>query len=361
AYVKLKPKEFNRVLELFRSILSSALKSNIYLEKAVLTGILRIAKVSLFSGLNNVAEYSLLDERFTEYYGFTQEEVNELLTKLPLIIDKNKVKEWYNGYEFGGQTVYNPLSVMRCLNEKGKLDNYWIDSGDTELIEQTLISNEIQEGLQNLLAGKKIEKKLHKQISLKQIKTKKDIFYSLLVFAGYLNPNLTDQPVAQKLNIDATEYYILMKPLLEKEFEKIKEFEKRLREFLLRSGSYHDQSGEEKYHSLMNGLLSYLGLECMVISNCESGDGRYDHALIPRIEKSRDIAFIFEYKKAANKEDKELDLAAEKGLKQIDEFNYDIRIKEHSQVKRIIKIGLAFRGKKLKARYKIEEKTSDDF
>ncbi|CAG8710989.1 19166_t:CDS:2 [Racocetra fulgida] len=123
---------------------------------------------------------------------------------------------------------------------------------------------------------------------------------------------------------------------------------------------YHDQSGEEEYHSLMNGLLSYLGLEFMVISNQESGNGRYDHALIPRVEKSHDIAFIFEYKKAASKEDKELDLAAEKGLKQIDEFNYDIRIKEYSQVKRIIKIGLAFRGKKLKAEYKIEERRPDN-
>ncbi|CAG8840101.1 24969_t:CDS:1, partial [Racocetra persica] len=156
-----------------------------------------------------------------------------------------------------------------------------------------------------------------------------------------------------------TEFDILMESLLKKEFKETKEFEKRLRGYLAESTSYHDHSEEKDYHNLMNGFLSTLGLEFMVISNRESGDGRYDHALIPRVNEARDIAFIFEYKKAVNKEDKELDLAAEKGLEQIDQHQYDTGIKQHSQVKQIIKVGLAFYGKKVKAKYKIEEKTSD--
>ena len=105
----------------------------------MLTGILRIAKASLLTGLNNVSEYSLLDERFSEYYGFTQDEVDELLTKLPKkIVNRNNIKDWYNGYNFGGQVVYNPLSVMHCLSEGGKLDTYWLDSGSTELVDQAI-------------------------------------------------------------------------------------------------------------------------------------------------------------------------------------------------------------------------------
>ncbi|CAG8834221.1 36955_t:CDS:2, partial [Racocetra persica] len=142
--------------------------------------------------------------------------------------------------------------------------------------------------------------------------------------------------------------------------EEVNEFRERVGRYLARSTSYHDQSEEKDYHNLMNGILSTLGLEYLVISNCESGDGRYDHALIPLADKPRNTAFIFEYKKAVNQEDKELDLAVQKGLDQIDEKRYDLRVKQQPQVKRIIKVGLAFFGKRAKAKYKIEERVSGD-
>ncbi|CAI2194814.1 17075_t:CDS:1 [Funneliformis geosporum] len=130
SYVKFgqEPKEFESILDLIRGTLGSALKQNQYLEKGVLTGVFRIAKASLLSGLNNVVEYSLLDKRFSEYYGFTQDEVDDLLTKMPDLVNqkeiKNDIKNWYNGYNFGGQIVYNPLSIMHCLSEGGELDTY---------------------------------------------------------------------------------------------------------------------------------------------------------------------------------------------------------------------------------------------
>jgi hypothetical protein len=135
--------EFQKVLEIFRGIMKSTFKKEtgdqeLPVERGVITGILRIAKAELFSGLNNVSEYSLLDEPFAKVYGFTEAEVEELLTKVPLDTSPEKIKDWYNGYKFGGEIIYNPWSIMRCLASKGKLDHYWIDSGGTGWIDHIL-------------------------------------------------------------------------------------------------------------------------------------------------------------------------------------------------------------------------------
>ena len=111
-----------------RDILDNALKSNVYLEKGVLTGIYRIAKAGIFSGLNNVIEYNLLDSEFTEHYGFTQAEVDNLLSKVPNLTNQDAIKDWYNDYTHGEQTVYNPWSIMCCLVSRGKLGSYLLQS-----------------------------------------------------------------------------------------------------------------------------------------------------------------------------------------------------------------------------------------
>jgi hypothetical protein len=158
AYLELghKKKEFDQILKLFRGILGSSLKTNPYLEKGVITGILRIAKANLFSDLNNVTEYTLLDKKFAKFYGFIQAEVDELLTKVPTIINIEPIKDWYNGYTFGGEIIYNPWSIMQCLASSGELDHYWLDSGGTGLVDKALLSDEMQEDLQSLAAGKSI-------------------------------------------------------------------------------------------------------------------------------------------------------------------------------------------------------------
>ncbi|MCC8371798.1 MAG: AAA family ATPase, partial [Rickettsia endosymbiont of Pseudomimeciton antennatum] len=189
SYIKFgsKPEEFEQVLELFRGMFGSSLKTNPCLEKGVITGILRIAKANLFSDLNNVSEYTLLDEEFSKFYGFTQAEVDELLTKIPTATNPEQIKNWYNGYSFGREIIYNPWSIMQCLAHKGKLDHYWLDSGGTSLIDKTLLSDEMQEDLQNLAAGKSIISPITKQISFADINKPVGLF-SLLLFSGYLNP-----------------------------------------------------------------------------------------------------------------------------------------------------------------------------
>ncbi|MCC8483874.1 MAG: AAA family ATPase, partial [Rickettsia endosymbiont of Labidopullus appendiculatus] len=189
--------EFEKVIEIFRGIMKSVFKKEtgdqeIPVERGVVTGILRIAKAELFSGLNNPTEYSLLDENFASSYGFTQPEVDELLSKVPLKTNPEEIKNWYNGYNFGGEIIYNPWSIMRCLAQKGKLDHYWIDSGGTGWIDHVLLSDEMQQDLNTLLEGKSIVKKLYKQISFADLEDNPNVFYSLLLFTGYLSPLLAN-------------------------------------------------------------------------------------------------------------------------------------------------------------------------
>ncbi|WP_341764119.1 AAA family ATPase [Candidatus Tisiphia endosymbiont of Beris chalybata] len=376
SYIKFgsRPEEFEQVLELFRGMFGSALKTNPYLEKGIITGILRVAKANLFSDLNNVSEYTLLDEDFSKFYGFTQTEVDELLTKVPTTTAPEKIKDWYNGYTFGGEIIYNPWSIMQCLAHKGKLDHYWLDSGGTGLVDKALLSDEIQEDLQELLEGRGIVKKLYKQISLGQIEHNKDILYSLLVFAGYLNPYLAnDNPenpryhltipnkdvrgiyaervmdwVSRKLNMDMSDYYDFIALLIDQQIEK---FAKRLQGYLLNSTSYHDLSKERDYHNLMGGLLAPLASRYMIESNKEYGCGRCDHVLIP-IAQALDTAIIIEYKICTTSE--ELKSAAKAGLKQIMDRQYDSKIKKYKHVKKILKISMAFCGKEVAMQYQVD-------
>jgi len=379
AYIKFggESKEFEKVLELFRGMLGSSLKSNPYLEKGVITGILRIAKANLFSDLNNVREYTLLDKQFSKFYGFTQEEVDELLTKVPIETTSDQIKDWYNGYNFGGEVIYNPWSIMLCLSSEGKLDHYWLDSGGTSLIDKALLSDEIQEDLQQLAAGKSIISPITKQISFADIHKPIGLF-SLLLFSGYLNPIVKEkeleeniyelsvpnkevrhiyktrmlQWVTNKLKIDSSRYYSFISLLAKGQVE---EFKEELQRLLFNSTSFY-QTGEVRgelfYSGFMLGLLNMLAVSHIIDSEKETGKGRADIVLIPKTGQNNN-AIIIEYKIAKKEED--LEQVAEAGLSQINNQQYDAKIKEHSHVQKIIKISMAFYGKQVALQYQIEK------
>ncbi|WP_425364108.1 AAA family ATPase [Candidatus Tisiphia endosymbiont of Hybos culiciformis] len=377
SYIKFgnKTEEFEQVLELFRGMFGSSLKGNPCLEKGVITGILRIAKANLFSDLNNITEYTLLDDDFAKFYGFTQGEVDELLIKVPLETNPEQIKDWYNGYTFGGEIIYNPWSIMQCLAHKGKLDTYWIDSGGTGFVDKALLSDKIQEDLQSLLEGKGIVKRLYTKISLGEIEDDPNIFYSLLLFAGYLNPLLADDNpedptyrltipnkevrniyitrvrkwVTNKLNIEINEYDNFIKLLIN---HQIVQFGEKLQEFLLKSTSYHDMLVERGYHNLMGGILAPLTVQYVIESNRESGRGRCDHMLVP-IAGRGDSAIVVEYKIA--KTAGNLESVAKEGLDQIARKQYDAKIKEHVHIKKIAKIAIAFYGKEVALEYRVDE------
>ncbi|WP_341757472.1 AAA family ATPase [Candidatus Tisiphia endosymbiont of Ditula angustiorana] len=369
-----KSEEFEQVLELLRGMLGSSLKSNPCLEKGVITGILRVAKANLFSDLNNVTEYTLLDEEFSKFYGFTQAEVDELLTVVPTETDPDQIKGWYNGYNFGGEVIYNPWSIMQCLAHKGKLDHYWLDSGGTGLVDKVLLSDEMQEDLQNLTAGKSITSVITKKITFADIDKPIGLF-SLLLFSGYLNPtaiaperNIYElsipneevkyiyearvlQWVTDQLKIDSSRYYsfVSLLPVC-----KIEEFKERLQELLLNATSFH-QTGEKKaelfYSGFMLGLINMLTPDYIIESERETGTGRADIMLLPKIGKQNN-AIIIEYKICKSPDI--LVSVAKTGLEQIVKKQYEAKIKEYSHVQKIIKIAIAFCGKEVALQYQID-------
>ncbi|WP_341748678.1 AAA family ATPase [Candidatus Tisiphia endosymbiont of Sialis lutaria] len=369
-----KLKEFDDVLKIFRGMFGSSLKTNPYLEKGVITGILRVAKANLFSDLNNVSEYSLLDEKYSKFYGFTQAEVDELLTKVPTATNPEQIKAWYNGYSFGGEIIYNPWSIMQCLAHKGKLDHYWLDSGGTGLVDKALLSDEMQEDLQSLAAGKSIISPIVKQISFADINKPVGLF-SLLLFSGYLNP-IAKKPeediyelsvpnkevryiynarmlqwVTDQLQIDHSRYYSFATLL---PAGKIEQFKERLQELLLNATSFY-QTGEKKaelfYSGFMLGLINTLASDYIIDSERETGSGRADIMLIPRAGKQNN-AIIIEYKICKSPDI--LESVAREGLEQIAKKRYEAKIKEYSHVQKIIKIAMAFCGKEVALEYQID-------
>lgn len=363
------PEQLEEVLELFRDIFGAALKSNPHLKQGLITGILRIAKANLFSDLNNVSEYTLLDKPFASCYGFTEEEVLALMQQVPTKTPVKEIRHWYNGYTFGGQEarMYNPWSIMRCLAQGGKLDHYWIDSGGTALIDEALISDDMQQDIQALVAGKSIVYPIVKQINFGDI-TKARGLYSLLLFSGYLNPTAVDEKnniyklsipnhevkyiyetrlldwVAEKLSIDPGGYYHFISLLAQ---GRIEEFGEQLQELLHSSTSFH-QTGKKQaelfYSGFMLGILSTLSSSYTIESERESGMGRPDAVLIPKPGKGEQ-ALIIEYKVSQ-------DLAglaniAREGLDQIEQKGYMTKVKDHARVKAILKVCMAFCGKEV--------------
>ena len=374
AYLEFKdrPAEFEQVLKLFRGLFGATFKTNKYLKKGLITGILRIAKANLFSDLNNVREYTLLDEPFVSSYGFTQDEVDELLEKVPTAPPPAEIQRWYNGYTFGEEIIYNPWSIMCCLASKGKLDHYWLDSGGTALVDAVLLSDEIQQDLQTLIAGGSLVYPIVKQIRFEDIGKPRGL-YSLLLFSGYLNPAVVDEEnqlyalsipnyevqyiyktrllewVANKLSIDPGDYYNFIRLLAA---GKVEAFQERLQALLQGATSFY-QTGPQKaelfYSGFMLGLLSTLSSTYVLESERESGLGRPDAVLIPKQGKG-DQALIIEYK--VSQEVEGLAAVAQAGLAQIEAQGYATKLKEHAHVKTILEVCMAFCGKEVALAYR---------
>ncbi|MEO1301180.1 MAG: AAA family ATPase, partial [Bacteroidota bacterium] len=368
-----KPGEFEKVLELFRDLFGTTLKDNPHLEQGLITGILRIAKANLFSDLNNVREYTLLDEKFSTCYGFTQQEVDELLGKVSITTTSGEIRHWYNGYTFGNQVLYNPWSIMCCLSNAGKLDHYWLDSGGTNLIDSVLLSDKIQKDLQTLIAGNSISSSIMKQISFDDIWETEGL-YSLLLFSGYLKIDVdrsSPDPdtyyllipnhevgymyrqrlikwISKKLEIDSRDYHSLMSLLASGQ---VSAFVDRLQTLLDASTSFYQTGSAHSelfYSGFMLGLLHTLSKRYTLASERESGMGRPDFMLIPQPQYGHQ-ALILEYK--VSPKVRGLTSLAAKGLAQITDKEYKASLKSHSHVKQVLQVCLAFCDKKVAVKY----------
>ena len=360
---------FDSVLELFSELFSAAFKTNPYLNRGVITGILRIAKGNIFSDLNNVREYTLLDDHFATSYGFTQAEVDTLLTQIPTKTRAEQIKAWYNGYTFGDQLLYNPWSMMCCLSEQGKLAPYWIDSGGTSLIDDKLTEYSVQAALQQLVQGQSIDTPIITQISFEDLQKTSGLL-SLLLFGGYLNPvrKLEDAKnpvyelsipnhevqyiyelrlldwVSQQLDIDSDGYFNFVRFLAKGQLD---DFEESLQDYLHNTTSFHQtgrKSGELFYHGFMLCLISTLRTYYHIQSEQEGLRGRSDTLLIPKPYHGTE-ALVVEYK--VTQEADNLAAVAQAGVDQIVQKGYAQPAKQYDHVKSARALCIAFCGKEV--------------
>ena len=351
-------------INFFRNFFSIALKTNPYLKIAVLTGIVQVAKEGIFSGLNNVITYNILEKGFETFFGLSEEEVEEALKYFEMDYQIEEVKKWYDGYKFGGKEIYNPWSILNYLRTK-ELRAYWVNTSDNALIYENLsVANmDVFNSLEKLFEGKEIKKEISPFFTFEELERYNGI-WQLMVYNGYLKlnqkleddeylltiPNYEIQTFFKKGFIDkyliGSNYFNpIMRTLLEGNIE---EFGRMLEEIFLINTSFHDLKAENIYHTFLLGMLIWLRDKYEVKSNGERGQGRYDILLLPLDKKKP--AFVFKFK--VSKTIKGLESKAEEALNQIKEKQYDVGIKE-SGIDKIYRIGLAFKGKKVKIKYEL--------
>ena len=355
--------------DFLRDFYSTVLKDNEYLEMAVLTGIVRVAKEGIFSGLNNLQVYDTFRKEFPSYFGLTQKEVKEALKYYELEYDIDKVKQWYDGYNFGGIEIYNPWSILHYVKAE-ELGAYWVNTSSNDLIYDSLAKadSSIFKDLKTLFDGKELIKRINPGFSFEELAQNPSNVWSLMIASGYLRVKgkyEPDDPMSNKYIIDIPNLEI--KSFFEIKFiEKflkgqndfdelinylvdgdIEGFEDKLQYIFLTSTSYFDFKQEEaNYHMFVLGMLIQMKKHYKIKSNLEAGRGRTDVFVIPK-EKNK-LGFIFEFK--VSKSEEELEEKATEALKQIDEKNYSATM-QGEEIKNYYKIGISFYKKQVKIAY----------
>ena len=349
------------VLDLYRSLYSTVLKSNTHLQFSVMTGILRIAKEGIFSGLNNLQVYNIFEKNFSEYYGLTEEEVLEGLKYYNLEYEINDVKDWYDGYQFGNIEVYNPWSIINFL-DNGKLKPYWQGTAGNETINELLDrgNKEIFDDLEKLFRKETVYKKIR---DFTEFTADINEIWELFLYSGYLTTSGKQKDREYPLRIPNREIMEFFEDRFIDRFTgnyqkfsdtirylragNIEKFGEILQEEILSSLSYFDTDKDEKYYKVfLIGIFVALMNDYRRLSERESGHGRADLILEPK--KKENPGYIFEFKVANSEE--ELESYAEEGFEQIEKKKYDIELINRG-VTEIIYIGLAFYKKKLKMKY----------
>ena len=362
---------YDETIAFMRNFLSNTLKDNIYLEKAVLTGILRVARESIFSGLNNLQVYSILKEGYSDKFGFTEEEIEKMLIDFNATEESEEFKKWYNGYIFGDTVIYNPWSVLSYLKDKNnEFMPYWVNTSENKIIKTIIArgSEGLKQSFEELLRGNTIETTIDENIIMADIEANENNIWSFLLLSGYLKvvgkrrennriyyslsiPNIEVQFMYEKMVEDwqgesyvASEYNEMLKALVNFDYEV---FEEIFVEYVEKSLSYFDVSGEEPervYHAFVLGMLVSLSNTHYVLSNKESGYGRYDVMIIPK-DKSK-IGIIIEFKKARITNKKSIEQLIEEAKNQIEDKKYETELVSRG-ITNIKKLVIVFKGKEV--------------
>ena len=362
-----------------RSLFNSTFKTNPYLERAIMTGITRVSKESIFSDLNNLKVITVTSDEYSKCFGFTEDEVFAALDEQGLSSEKEKVKLWYDGFTFGDEKdVYNPWSIINFLDEK-KYKTYWADSSSNGLVNELIRtgSAEIKKTMETLIAGGTVEKNIDEQIVFEQLKTNKDAVWSLLLASGYLRVETfrTEGRLNKKIySLKLTNYEVeqmfgamierwfggadvpyneFINAMLNGDIESMNEYMNRVTRGVI---SYFDtgktpsdEEPERFYHGLVLGLMVDQVDNYILNSNRESGYGRYDIMLEP-IDKTNEKypGIVIEFKVINPRKESSLEETVAVALKQIEEKNYDAElIKRGVKEENIHHYGFAFKGKEV--------------
>ena len=359
---------YQEIVNFMRNFFSGGLKDNPNLAFGFLTGILRVAKESIFSGMNNLKTDSLLDENYSEFFGFTAEEVKQMLKYYDKGSKFHEICEWYDGYKFGNTEIFNPWSVINYISDKCFPKAFWQSTGSNEIIGEILASAtpEITEDLYKLLTGNKITTYVDTSVIYPEVQNNPYSIYSFLLMAGYLKvvarypqndgnfmcdvaiPNkeisfVYENEILNRTNQNAVSISISQAIFSQDE----KKLQSIIEDFMLKSVSSLDGANESFYHGMMLGLCAVLGNKYRVQSNRESGLGRFDIQLTPLVHGIP--GFIFEFKHTRDAK-ADLGALAESALNQIEEKKYNTELlcatkSTSATAVPIIKIGIAFRGK----------------
>lgn len=353
---------YPEIVNFMRNFFSGGLKDNPHLAFGFLTGILRVAKESIFSGMNNLKTYSILDDGYSSYFGFTEKEVKDMLRYYGKDDKYNELSEWYDGYRFGNTEIFNPWSVINYISDNCFPKAFWQSTGSNEIIGEIIqtATPEITKDLYKLLCGEKIATYIDTGVIYPEVQNNPYSIYSFLLVAGYLKianiypqsdgnfmcdvaiPNKEITFVYEKEVLNRTNQNSLAISISQAIFSKdTQKLQALLEDFMVKSISSIDGANEGFYHGMMLGLCAILGNRYKIRSNRESGLGRFDIQLMPLTKGMP--GFIFEFKHTKD-EHTNLSALADSALQQIEAKKYDTELRDNG-VSSIIRIGIAFRGK----------------
>lgn len=361
---------YEEIIGFMRNFFSGAFKDNKNLSYGFLTGILRIAQESIFSGLNNLTVNSVMDEEYDRYFGFTEDEVEQMLDYYGVSEKEAELKEWYDGYLFGKEEIYNPWSVINYISKGCIPQAYWVNTGKNEVLEDVLkvATDDITERLYSLLQGEKVIARIDQNVVYRSLTEDAANIYSLLLVAGYLKTpkkelqgdgsylcevSIPNKEIAAVYKNEILSHLLQIGVISRTTANKIAEslyanddrkLQGAIAEYMDKAISFYDAGTESFYHGLMLGLIALMDNRYKIKSNRESGDGRYDISMFPKEERNPGIIMELKWKKALSTE--ELDRLAEDAFAQIEDMRYDSEMKEEG-IKEILKFGIAFTGKKV--------------
>ena len=357
---------YEDAIKFLKTFYGTTFKDNPYLEKAILTGVSRIAKESLFSGMNNFDVYTIMDNEFADDFGITEDEMKKIIKDFNIQDEEKEIKKWYDGYKIGNvEGIYNPWSILNYLKNK-ELKPYWVNTSSNDLIKMTLEkSTTLKEQMERLLKDEAIEATIDLETIIVGIENKEENIWGLMLQTGYLKVEETVslEERRYKVKLPNNEIKDLIRGIIREWFSNkvlgndlrsilqdlvslnLKEFEKKFRVLVEEMFSYMDvgkNTAENFYHAFVLGMLVGLKDTYYVNSNRESGFGRYDIMLEPKDKNGN--SFIMEFKVMENMEEKTIEDTVENAKKQIEEKRYEENLKERGFTN-ITKMVYAFNGK----------------